>query len=107
MQRFSRWTVTTSGAAAAAEQWWRSSAERPEAADNQTAELHAARAARGGGGLTSRWRREVGMVGENHGVERCPYAFLGVEINSTVPGGACDSGPKSKLGQAAFFRPMY
>jgi hypothetical protein len=83
IQSFSRWTVTTSGATA--------TAERPETADNQVAELHAARAARGGGGLTSRWRREVGMVrahmsarwfcrqngrGQNHGVERCPYVFF-------------------------------
>jgi hypothetical protein len=84
IQSFSRWTVTTSGAAA--------TVERPKAADNQAAELHAPRAARGGGGLTSRWRREVGMVqahmsarwfcrqngrGQNHGVERCPYVLLG------------------------------
>jgi hypothetical protein len=83
IQSFSRWTVTTSGAAA--------TAERPEAAELQAAELHAARAAKGGGGLTSWWGGVVGMVrahmsarwfcrqngrGKNHGVERCPYVFF-------------------------------
>jgi hypothetical protein len=67
-----------------------------EAADNQAAELHAARAARGVGGLTSMWRRgggdgagpHVGVVvllaeqrgGRTMGWSVALTHFLGVEI---------------------------